>query len=387
MRAALADAHVDAGEGAPEIDPEWGEKSLTPVERVFGWNSFEVLAFKTGNPDRPVNAIPPSAIAYCQLRFVVGTDPHQILPALRRHLDKHGFPQIELEQARDVIMNATRLDPENPWAKFAAASIEKTGGQKPNMLPNLGGSLPNEVFTDILGMPTVWVPHSYAACSQHAPNEHLLAPVARDGLRLMTGIFWDLGVAGPAGRRLMLSPDEAADLIEAIAARQDRAAFASLFRHYAPRVKAFIMRGGTDAETAQEVAQEALIMVWRKAASFDRSRASAATWIFTIARNKRIDLLRRSARPAIETEDWLAVFAPEDDDADKSVLAGQTYTRVKELLGDLSADQLVVIQKAFFEDKTHTVIAEELKLPLGTVKSRIRLALGRLREALEKDEP
>jgi RNA polymerase sigma-70 factor (ECF subfamily) len=127
--------------------------------------------------------------------------------------------------------------------------------------------------------------------------------------------------------------------------------------------------------------------VWRKAASFDRSRASAATWIFTIARNKRIDLLRRSARPAIETEDWLAVFAPEDDDADKSVLAGQTYTRVRELLGDLSADQLVVIQKAFFEDKTHTVIAEELKLPLGTVKSRIRLALGRLREALEKDEP
>jgi RNA polymerase sigma-70 factor (ECF subfamily) len=185
----------------------------------------------------------------------------------------------------------------------------------------------------------------------------------------------------------MLSPDEAANLIEAIAARQDRAAFASLFRHYAPRVKAFIMRGGTDAETAQEVAQEALIMVWRKAASFDRGRASAATWIYTIARNKRIDLARRSGRPAIETEDWLTVFAPEEADADKSVLAGQTYTRVKELLGGLSADQLVVIQKAFFEDKTHTAIAEELKLPLGTVKSRIRLALGRLREALEKDEP
>jgi RNA polymerase sigma-70 factor (ECF subfamily) len=184
----------------------------------------------------------------------------------------------------------------------------------------------------------------------------------------------------------MLTPDEAANLIEAIAARQDRAAFASLFRHYAPRVKAFIMRGGTDAETAQEVAQEALIMVWRKAASFDRGRASAATWIYTIARNKRIDLARRAGKPAIETEDWLTVFAPEDADADKSVLAGQTYTRVKELLGGLSADQLVVIQKAFFEDKTHTAIAEELKLPLGTVKSRIRLALGRLREALEKDE-
>ena len=183
----------------------------------------------------------------------------------------------------------------------------------------------------------------------------------------------------------MLSADEAADLIEAIASRQDRGAFADLFRHFVPRVKAFVMRGGTDSETAQEVAQEALIIVWRKAASFDRTRASAATWIFTIARNKRIDLLRRSGRP-IDTEDWLVVYAPEDEDADKSVLAGQTYTRVKELLGGLSADQLVVIQKAFFEDKTHTVIAEELKLPLGTVKSRIRLALGRLREALEKDE-
>ena len=184
----------------------------------------------------------------------------------------------------------------------------------------------------------------------------------------------------------MLTADEAAQLIEAIAARQDRAAFASLFRHYGPRVKAFLMRGGADAESAQEVAQETMILVWRKAASFDRSRASASTWIYTIARNKRIDVLRRTARPAIETEDWLTVFAPEEADADKSVLAGQTYTRVQELLSDLSADQLTVIRKAFFEDKTHTAIAEELNLPLGTVKSRIRLALGRLRQALESEE-
>ena len=183
----------------------------------------------------------------------------------------------------------------------------------------------------------------------------------------------------------MLSADEAADLIQAIATRQDKAAFAALFRHYGPRVKAFLMRGGSDSETAQEVAQEAMIMVWRKAASFDRTRAAAATWIYTIARNKRIDHLRRTGRPPIEIEDWLTVFSPEEEDADKSVLAGQTYTRVKELLSGLSADQLVVIQKAFFEDKTHTVIAEELKLPLGTVKSRIRLALGRLRDALENE--
>ena len=120
VRAALADVSIDAGEGAPKIHEDWGEKGLTPIERVFGWNSFEVLAFKTGNPDRPVNAIPPSAIAYCQLRFVVGTDPHDIVPALRRHLEKHGFGDIEVEPAREVIMNATRLDPDNPWAKFAA---------------------------------------------------------------------------------------------------------------------------------------------------------------------------------------------------------------------------------------------------------------------------
>ena len=145
------------------------------------------------------------------------------------------------------------------------------------------------------------------------------------------------------------------------------------------------MKGGADAEAAQEIAQEALIMVWRKAASFDRTRASAATWIYTIARNKRIDLLR-TGRPAIEAEDWLVVYAPEEQGADTSVSAGQTYIRVKALMESLSADQLVVIRKAFFEDKTHTAIAEELALPLGTVKSRIRLALAKLREALEREE-
>jgi len=91
------------------------------------------------------------------------------------------------------VLDATRLDPESPWVKWAAASIERTTGTKPAILPNLGGSLPNEVFADILGLPTVWIPHSYAACSQHAPNEHLLAPVVREGLRIMVGVYWDLG--------------------------------------------------------------------------------------------------------------------------------------------------------------------------------------------------
>jgi acetylornithine deacetylase/succinyl-diaminopimelate desuccinylase-like protein len=165
---------------------------------VFGWCSFEVLAFVTGNPDKPVNAIPPHAAAHCQLRYVVGVDPADIVPALRRHLDRNGYAMVRLTPARDGFFAATRLDPDHPWVKWTAASIERTVGAKPAILPNLGGSLPNDVFADVLGLPTVWIPHSYAACSQHAPNEHLLAPVAREALAIMAGIFWDLGEAGSA---------------------------------------------------------------------------------------------------------------------------------------------------------------------------------------------
>ena len=139
-----------------------------------------------------MNAIPPRAWAHCQLRFVVGTDADDILPALRRHLHRHGFPTVVVT-SDDVMMGATRLDPEDPWAALAVASITRTTGSAPDVVPNLGGSLPNDVFTDILGMPSVWGPHSYPSCSQHAPDEHLLVPVVREGLRMMTGLFWDLG--------------------------------------------------------------------------------------------------------------------------------------------------------------------------------------------------
>ena len=198
VRAALADLVVEGGEDGPRIDADWGEPGLTPAERVFGWCSFEVLAFVTGNPDKPVNAIPPHAAAHCQLRYVVGVDPTDIVPALRRHLDRNGYAMVRLTPARDGFFAATRLDPDHPWVKWTAASIERTVGAKPAILPNLGGSLPNDVFADVLGLPTVWIPHSYAACSQHAPNEHLLAPVAREALAIMAGIFWDLGEAGSA---------------------------------------------------------------------------------------------------------------------------------------------------------------------------------------------
>jgi acetylornithine deacetylase/succinyl-diaminopimelate desuccinylase-like protein len=193
VKKALSDLEVSGGDEGPAIDTEWGEPGLTPAERVFGWSSFEVLAFVTGNPERPVNAIPARASATCQLRFVVGVKAEDILPALRRHLDRNNFGSVKLEQSREQVMQATRLDPESPWVKWAAASIERTTGKKPAILPNLGGSLPNDVFAETLGLPTVWIPHSYAACSQHAPNEHLLAPVVREALGIMAGIYWDLG--------------------------------------------------------------------------------------------------------------------------------------------------------------------------------------------------
>jgi RNA polymerase sigma-70 factor (ECF subfamily) len=181
-----------------------------------------------------------------------------------------------------------------------------------------------------------------------------------------------------------LTPHQAADLIEAIAKRQDKKAFAVLFRHYMPRLAAFIAQRGANESMAQEVAQEALMAVWRKAASFDRSRASPTTWIYVIARNKRIDLIRRNTSPPIHPDDWLANFTSEQGDIDQHIETGQAFAQVKKLLNKLPAEQLVVIKKAFFEQKTHTEIAQALAEPLGTIKSRIRLALCSLRSATEK---
>jgi acetylornithine deacetylase/succinyl-diaminopimelate desuccinylase-like protein len=200
VRHALADCDITPVPGDPVIDPEWGEPGFSAAEKVFGWCSFEILAMTAGNPDHPVNAVPPRAWARGQLRFVVGIDTKKILPALRRHLDEHGFPFVQIAQGRDEIFHASRLDPEHPWVQWAAASMERTSGQRPAILPNLGGSLPNDIFSDGLGLPTVWVPHSYPGCSQHAPNEHLPVSIAREGLQLMAGLYWDLGEPGTPKR-------------------------------------------------------------------------------------------------------------------------------------------------------------------------------------------
>ena len=193
VRRALDGCEVDGGADGPVIEPDWGEPGLSPAERVFGWCSFEVLAYKTGNPATPVNAIPPRAWARCQLRFVVGVDPDGLLPALRRHLDRQGFPMVDIKTTRETMFKATRIDPEDPWVTWTVASLAQTSGKQVAILPNLGGSLPNDIFTEVLGLKTVWVPHSYPGCSQHAPNEHLPPELLREALTLMTGLYWDLG--------------------------------------------------------------------------------------------------------------------------------------------------------------------------------------------------
>jgi acetylornithine deacetylase/succinyl-diaminopimelate desuccinylase-like protein len=192
VRKALADIDVVSADGGPALEPWWGEPGLSLAEKVFGWCNLEVLAFEAGNPGAPVNAIPPRASARMQLRFVVGVDTADMLGALRRFLDRHGFAKVSIVPSRDEMFMATRLDPDHPYVHFAVASFARTHGAPPAILPNLGGSLPNDIFTDVLGLPTIWAPHSYPACSQHAPDEHLPVSIVDEGLGLMTGLYWDL---------------------------------------------------------------------------------------------------------------------------------------------------------------------------------------------------
>lgn len=182
----------------------------------------------------------------------------------------------------------------------------------------------------------------------------------------------------------MEAPDDSAlaDLVAAIAEQRDRQAFAVLFRHFAPKLKAYLMRLGADATTAEEVMQEAMLVVWRRAATFDRRQAGVATWLFTIARNKRIDVLRRARRPELDPEDPALVPASPDM-ADAAYAARQNQRRLRAAIAELPGEQSELLGKAYFEEKSHSEIAGELGLPLGTVKSRLRLALSKLRSALK----
>jgi len=196
VRDALQGLPVGTDEG-PTVDEDWGEEGLTPAERAYGWNSFAILAMKSGVPEAPVNAIAPTAWACCQLRYVVGTDIEQALPSLRRHLDAGGFEKVQIRPMDKGIFGATRLDPDHPWVTYVRNSLRETTGKDPHVLPNLAGSLPNDCFADVLGLPTIWIPHSYLGCNQHAPNEHVLKPICREAMQVMAGLFWDIGTSAP----------------------------------------------------------------------------------------------------------------------------------------------------------------------------------------------
>ncbi|GGH53347.1 hypothetical protein GCM10011341_18730 [Frigidibacter albus] len=194
VRHAIADCGV--GDVQDLIDPHWGEPGLTPAERVFGWNSLTILAQASGDISAPVAAISASARAVCQLRFVVGTDAEDIVPALRRHLEAAGLADVQVQEVAGSLSPATRLAADSPWVHLAAASITRTLGTAPAILPNIGGSIPNHVFAHIARLPTIWIPHSYRGCGQHAADEHLDLSIAAQGLQLMAGLFWDIGSAG-----------------------------------------------------------------------------------------------------------------------------------------------------------------------------------------------
>ena len=191
IRAYLADVEIKPMADEPALADNWGEEGLSAAERLYAWNTLEVLAMSSGNIDKPANAIPGHARAVLQLRFVVGTKHEQVVDAVRTHLHANGFPMAEVSATQSFL--ASRTDFDSPWIPWAAESIRQTTGKPPAVLPNFGGSLPNDVFSETLGLPTIWVPHSYPGCSQHAPDEHILLSVTEEALGIMAGLFWDLG--------------------------------------------------------------------------------------------------------------------------------------------------------------------------------------------------
>ena len=175
-----------------------------------------------------------------------------------------------------------------------------------------------------------------------------------------------------------------ADCIEQIAAAQSRPAFAEVFEYFAPRLKSYLMRLGSDSSSAEEIMQEVMLNVWRKAGQYDRRQASVSTWIFRIARNRRIDTLRRTNKPELDAEDPMLQPAPAEQ-PDITDTRAQMATKVRVVIETLPEEQLVLLKAAFYEGLSHSEIAKSFGLPLGTVKSRIRLAFMRLRGSLERD--
>jgi acetylornithine deacetylase/succinyl-diaminopimelate desuccinylase-like protein len=200
VKAVLEGCPVGGGDGAATIDPGWGEPGLTPAEKIYGWNSFIVLAMLSGRPENPVNAVAPDARAHCQIRYTVDASPETFAAALRTHLDANRLQLVAIENAF-IRMPASRTAPDHPWVLWAQASMARTLGKRVQIIPSSSGGLPGDVFVDHLGVPLVWIPHSYNGCKQHGPDEHLLMSAAREGIAGFAGLWWDLGEGATPNRR------------------------------------------------------------------------------------------------------------------------------------------------------------------------------------------
>lgn len=173
-------------------------------------------------------------------------------------------------------------------------------------------------------------------------------------------------------------------LLLRVARQRDRQAFVTLFHHFAPRLKSFLLRAGMDASAAEETIQDVMVTVWQRAEQFDPTLAAAGTWIYAIARNRRIDRLRRDRRPSFDPDDP-ALVPEEADGAEETIMVEERAALLHRAIRELPAEQADLLRMAYFEDKAHSAIAAERRLPLGTVKSRLRLALARLRKAMDGD--
>lgn len=181
------------------------------------------------------------------------------------------------------------------------------------------------------------------------------------------------------------APPSLENLLVAVGRDQDRLAFGALFGHFAPRLKTYLRRLGCDSGAAEEIVQEVMLLVWRRAETYDPRQASASTWMFTIARNKRVDSLRREQRPEIDPNDPALTPDPAVEAADHRVEVRESNARLRAALKELPPEQAELLRMAYFEDKPHSLISAEHGIPLGTVKSRLRLAMDRLRRALHED--
>ncbi len=200
------------------------------------------------------------------------------------------------------------------------------------------------------------------------------------GVAVMT---LDKGMSSNATVASRAVPDELSGLLIAVAEHKDRKAFIKLFEHFGPRVKSYLKRLGVNDSEADDLMQEVMLTVWRRAEQFDCRKARASTWIFTITRNKRIDAIRRERRPELDPNDP-ALVPDRDEDPSEAVSANEWRAAIKRAIDEVPEEQAKLLRMSFFEDKTHDAIATELDLPLGTVKSRIRLAVAKLRRSLEE---